>query len=329
MKSVALKDNNNMIQQSEWERFNLNPHVLQAIQEYRLSPEIWSALKNSIFPGAHDESILLAIDYCRAKKLDIMMQPVHIVPMPVKGVFRDVIMPGIGLSRVQASRSGCHLGTNEPEFGPNIEDDLDGVKITYPEWCKVTVRAIVQGHIAEFTAKQLWLENYAKVKDSKTKEETRKPNAIWKKRPYAMLAKCTESQALKMAFPELIGQQPTAEEMMGKEYEDFDDGIKNVTPKAQSLSSRLDKVLDLQPSKLETNSDLPEPEAPEQEIVPVICEETNKKLAELVRAYNISDEKIHTWCVAANINTLEEMDKERAIKYIKLIKEKYINNENK
>ncbi len=39
---------------------------------------------------------------------------------------------------------------------------------------------------------------------------------MWTKRSYAQLTKCTEAQALRRAFPELLGGQPTAEEMEGK-----------------------------------------------------------------------------------------------------------------
>ena len=44
----------------------------------------WSALQNSVFPGARAESIALAVDYCKARKLDVMKKPCHIVPMYVK-----------------------------------------------------------------------------------------------------------------------------------------------------------------------------------------------------------------------------------------------------
>ncbi|MDH0080784.1 recombinase RecT, partial [Klebsiella pneumoniae] len=44
----------------------------------------WSALKNSIYPGAKDESVMMALDYCRARSLDPLLKPVHLVPMSVK-----------------------------------------------------------------------------------------------------------------------------------------------------------------------------------------------------------------------------------------------------
>ncbi len=178
------------------------------------SKDIMLALKSSVYPGARDESINLVLAYCRAAGLDPIQKPVHIVPMWDKnsGQMRDVVMPGIGLYRTQAARSGEYAGVTEPEFGEDVTANIGGVEITYPKSCKITVKRIVQGMVVEFTAKELWLENYA-VKGGK--ERSIAPNAMWMRRPYAQLAKCSEAQALRKAFPEL-GSQPTAEEMEGK-----------------------------------------------------------------------------------------------------------------
>jgi hypothetical protein len=79
----------------------------------------------------------------------------------------------------------------------------------------VTVKRLLpNGSIVEFTAQELWIENYA-TKSSKVYD----PNSMWKKRPYAQLAKCSEAQALRKAFPEL-GAAPTADEMEGKALDD-------------------------------------------------------------------------------------------------------------
>lgn len=180
--------------------------------------ELMLVLKNSLYPGAQDESIKLVLGYCKASGLDPMHKPVHIVPMYDSkiGGYRDTIMPGIGLYRTQAARSGEYAGVSDAEYGPDVTENLSGVQITYPAWCRVTVRRLLKtGQIAEFTATERWKENYA-VKGGK--EKSIAPNSMWSKRPYAQIAKCAEAQALRKAFPE-FGAQPTSDEMEGKEIE--------------------------------------------------------------------------------------------------------------
>lgn len=181
--------------------------------------ELCSVLQNSLYPGAKMESIKLVISYCKASGLDPMQKPVHIVPMNVKKVgtrdeyeWRDVVMPGVGLYRTQAARTGALAGISEPEFGPTKTLKINDFECEYPEWARVTVRRILgNGHIAEFTATERWLENYAtRGKDSKV------PNAMWAKRPFGQLGKCAQAQALRMAFPEMTGAAPTADELEGK-----------------------------------------------------------------------------------------------------------------
>lgn len=176
--------------------------------------ELVKVLQTSLYPGASLPSIKMALGYCKAAGLDPMQKPVHIVPMwdSRAGEMRDVIMPGIGLYRTQAARNGC-AGVTEPEFGPDVTENIGGQEITYPAWCRVTVkRRLTTGELVEFTAKEFWKENYA-VKGGKDKSIA--PNAMWTKRPRGQIAKCTEAQALRKAFPE-IGSEPTAEEMDGK-----------------------------------------------------------------------------------------------------------------
>lgn len=179
--------------------------------------EMMKVLQSSLYPGAAPDSIKMVLGYCKAAGLDPMQKPVHIVPMwdSKAKCMRDVIMPGIGLYRTQAARSGC-AGVTEPEFGPDISENIGGTAMTYPAWCRVTVRRrIATGEVVEFTAKEFWKENYATAgKDSSA------PNAMWKKRPYGQIAKCAEAQALRKAFPE-IGSEPTADEMMGKTINEF------------------------------------------------------------------------------------------------------------
>lgn len=182
---------------------------------------VWTALKTSVYPGAKDASIKMVLAYCQAAGLDPLLKPVHLVPMNVKVAgenggkdvyeWRDVVMPGIGLYRIQASRTGAYAGMADPEFGPDVTETLGEASITYPKFCKVTAKRILDnGTIAEFSATVYWKETYAT-----RGKDTTAPNAMWAKRPYGQLEKCAEALALRKAFPEL-GAAPTAEEMEGK-----------------------------------------------------------------------------------------------------------------
>jgi phage recombination protein Bet len=210
----------------------------QQIAQAEHSAAIRTALKSSLYPGASDGSVDMVLAYCQAAALDPMTKPVHIVPMKVSTgkkdergydikATRDVVMPGIGLYRINASRTGQYAGVSEPEYGPTRKldfkrevwiDGSDGKRkktfrddsIEYPEWCRITVDKLVDGVIRKFVAKEYWLENYAEKGDGA------EPNSMWAKRPFGQIAKCTEAQALRKAFPEAVGSQPTAEEMEGK-----------------------------------------------------------------------------------------------------------------
>lgn len=174
--------------------------------------ELMEVLQSSLYPGASMASIKMVLGYCKASGLDPMRKPVHIVPMwdSKAKQMRDVTMPGIGLYRTDAARTGEHVGTDDPVFGPMVEYELSGSKVTVPEWCKVTVYRLKNGMKCAFTATEYWIENYATAgKDSAA------PNTMWKKRGRGQLAKCAEAQALRKAFPE-VGSQPTADEMEGK-----------------------------------------------------------------------------------------------------------------
>ncbi len=204
-----------------------------------------SVLESSLYPGASRDSIEMVLGYCQAAGLDPMQKPVHIVPMwdSKAGRTRDVVMPGINMYRIQASRSGECAGVSEPEFGEDVTATIGGVEITYPKWCKVTVKRLMpNGIVVDFTAKELWLENYA-VKGGK--EKSIAPNSMWMKRPCGQIAKCAEAQAFRKAFPELAGNY-TAEEMEGKPMA-FDD--------APDSNKKSDEYLDFETAHLQNMRD--------------------------------------------------------------------------
>ena len=200
-------------------------------------------------------------------------------------------------SRKQRKR----VGRGEAEFGEDVTCNLGGVDITYPKWCKVTIKKIVNNTIVEFTAKEYWLENYAAKKDTAT------PNTMWQKRPYGQLAKCAEAQALRKAFPEIVSQHPTAEEMEGKNFNDLEMELKNITPKSASISSKLDSVLSHQ----------------EEEVKNLEPSETLAELIELIKLHNVSSEIINKWCSKAGVESIANLGEERQLACIEYIHKQY------
>ena len=264
---------------------------------------VLSALKSSLYTGAKDDSIQMVIEYCKACNLDPMQKPVHIVPMWDKNTksMKDTIMPGIGLYRIQAARSNKYAGVSEPEYGDTVNTKLGGVNISYPEWCKVTVKKLIGTSIVEFTAKEYWLENYATARKDSTA-----PNAMWLKRPFGQLAKCAEAQALRKAFPEIITQQPTAEEMEGKS---FAENTKTVVENNASQNA-LERYIEDEKTEYDVTQDK------------VIL---NKYFAlqELVELHNIPQETVDLWLQKAQVESIDKLPEEKIDACIDYIEKKF------
>lgn len=185
------------------------------IKDYNIDEAMWSALTSSIFPGAKPESIIMAVEYAKARGLDIMKKPCHIVPMHVKdsktgnSEWRDIIMPSITEHRITATRTNQYAGQDEPVFGPMVTLNFGGTQHTVPEFCKVTVYKILNGDKVAFSHTEYFEEACATVKGGGL-------NAMWTKRKRGQLAKCAEAGALRKAFPEELGNEYTVEELQGK-----------------------------------------------------------------------------------------------------------------
>lgn len=192
----------------------LPANIQTALTERNIDTAVWTTLQNSVFPGAKDESILLAVDYCKARKLDILKKPCHIVPMQVtlsgqrdnngndRKVWRDVIMPGIYEQRITAFRTGQMAGQDEPVFGNTVA--FKGIEA--PEWCRVTVYRFINGERCAFSHTEYFSEACATTRDGLL-------NSMWRKRPRGQLAKCAEAGALRKAFPDELGGVITADEV--------------------------------------------------------------------------------------------------------------------
>nr|DAR11600.1 MAG TPA: RecT protein [Caudoviricetes sp.] len=192
----------------------LPANIQTALTERNIDTAVWTTLQNSVFPGAKDESILLAVDYCKARKLDILKKPCHIVPMQVtlsgqrdnngndRKIWRDVIMPGIYEQRITAFRTGQMAGQDEPVFGNTVA--FKGIEA--PEWCRVTVYRFINGERCAFSHTEYFSEACSTTRDGSL-------NSMWRKRPRGQLAKCAEAGALRKAFPDELGGVITADEV--------------------------------------------------------------------------------------------------------------------
>jgi phage recombination protein Bet len=177
-----------------------------------ISESQWRTLMN-LFPGQRGESVVLAYDYCVARRLDPFKKPCHIVPMNVKDVktdqysWRDVVMPGIYEYRTTAHRTGEYLGHSIPEYGPIIE--FKGVKA--PEWCAITVYR--WNPKAQQRAEHPVRIEFCEIAVTKRNGEL---NDRWSSAPKMQLTKCTEAAALRDGFPDELGGTHTVEEMEGR-----------------------------------------------------------------------------------------------------------------
>jgi len=184
----------------------------------------WRVLTEAIWPGARTAgAVMLALDYCRARKLDPFRRPVHIVPVWNSALGREVetVWPGINELQTTASRTGLWAGLDPPTWGPLRRRRFTGrvgrrgeerettVEVEYPEWCSVTVYKLIGGQARSYCEPVWWEESYARI------GRTQVPNDMWARRPRGQLLKVAKAASLRAAFPE-ESEGPTAEEMEGQ-----------------------------------------------------------------------------------------------------------------
>lgn len=209
-----------------------------AVERYNLNDDSWRALVDGIFPHAKTVgAVLLALAYCEKNRLDIFQKPVHIVPMRVGNREVETVWPGIAQVRITAQRQPEFAGYDDVEFGPDIERVFKGKKqkwrekqgggwersgfedieftLTFPEWAQFIVYKMIHGQRVRLPGPKVWfMETFAG-----TGEGGEVPNDMWRRRPRGQLEKCAEAAGYRRAFPDVLGNEMTAEEMEGRRFD--------------------------------------------------------------------------------------------------------------
>lgn len=131
----------------------------------------------------------------------------------------------------------------------------------------------------------------------------------WSLYPKRMMQMRARGFALRDKFADALGGLITSEEAQDYPVEA---GKVDVTPKAQTLSARLD---DLIVNSEEDTVNIKEVSTPE-------C----MKLAELVLTHNIPAETVEKWCQKAGVAALDELDEQKVQSCIAHIEKNFISN---
>lgn len=178
----------------------------------------WRTAMNSLYPGAKPESVIMVFDYCKARQLDPLKKPCHIVPMRVKDqngdyIWRDVVMPGIYEYRTTATRTGVYMGHSKPEYGEVV--DFLGKMV--PEWCEMTIYRWNKeaSQRVEYPVRVYFRE----CAGTRKVDGGFALNQRWETAPIQMMTKVCEAAGLREAFPDELGGESTYEEMDGRVIE--------------------------------------------------------------------------------------------------------------
>lgn len=189
----------------------LQTKLPEAASARGITREAWHVMKTVLFKDASDEMVCTLVDYCKARNLDPLKKPFHIVKVwdAQAGQMVDSIWPSIGETRITAFRTQEYAGLSDIRHGETMRQKVGGLDVTFPAWAQCSVFRMMGGEAREFVGPRVyWLETYAPKKGGA-------PNSMWSKRPYGQLDKCAEAAALRAAFPE-ENSMPTAEEMEGQ-----------------------------------------------------------------------------------------------------------------
>ena len=126
--------------------------------------------------------------------------------------------------------------------------------------------------------------------------------------PTLMLSYRAATLLIRTHAPEVMNGMHVVEEI-----EDVQASVRDVTPKAQTLSAKLDELINEQVQEVKEIVTLVEKPNPEK----------LQELSELVLTHNISDELIGKWCSKAGVSSITELDNSKIELCISYINSQY------
>ena len=148
-------------------------------------------MRRTVAKGATIDELARFLYVANRLGLDPLVNQVHLTHHKTgQGETTISVIVGIDGFRAIAERTHEYAGSDDAlfDYGPNYKSE-NGEPIN-PTKATVTVYRIVKGQRVSFTATARWKEYKPSVADF-----------MWKRMPYAQLAKCAEALALRKAFP--------------------------------------------------------------------------------------------------------------------------------
>lgn len=224
------------------------------IRDLGYSQTEYQVMREMIFPTAKDVTHLItALGYCKARKLDPFKKQVHLAYYGGT----PTIVPGIGEARITAHRTGKLRGNEPVKYGPEKQEAFNGKKLNFPEWAEMTVYREEDGQKCPYTARCYFMEFVST-------DSYNKLLGKWGSMPRHMIAKCAENLALKMAFPEEVGDDPIEGEGSNDEFIDFNAPSSPPGPVEQAVKPAKQQAAQEAPPAAEEAEEIIEAEAVEE-----------------------------------------------------------------
>lgn len=160
------------------------------------APTEVALVARTVAQGASFQELAVFLHACRQLRLDPLLRQAYWIRRKDRdGNYKGALQVGIDGFRAIAEGTGSYAGSEPPDFKGQIEWTYRGNKKVVPERCRVVVWKIVAGHKAAFTGEAFWEEFVPSEHEA----------MMYAKMPRHMLAKVAEAQALRKAFPALLG----------------------------------------------------------------------------------------------------------------------------